>query len=606
MKGWEVKRLGEVSDFQGGSQPPKSKFISEPRPGYVRFIQIRDFKSDKHVVYIPNSKNNKICSEADIMIGRYGASVGQIHRGKAGAYNVALIKTKPNERIIDKDYFFNFLNSTLFQDPLMTVAARSAQAGFSKEDIAPFAVPLPPLPEQRRIVAILDEAFAGLATMRAHAEANLKNARALFDSHLNAIFSQRGEGCVETTLAATCSINSRLVDPREDKYLDLPHLGAGNMVSKTGEMIEIKTAREEKLISGKFLFDRDTVLYSKIRPYLMKACKPDFEGLCSADVYPLTPQPKKLDRNFLFHLLMSEEFTLYSITGSDRAGMPKVNRDHLFAYRFCLPSIEDQRNFGHTLDSLAFEAKRLESLYRAKLAAIDELKQSILNQAFTGELTKEIAPAIVTPAIKSQAANDNRQTTAMVLALAFERHKRANRDKSLGHVKAQKILHMVEAEAGFDLGRTPRRDAAGPNDFQHMLAAEEWAESAKHFSFTKIGEGYTFKPLSNFDVLTAAARKIAPTTLAQINRIIDLFIPMDMQQSEVFATVYAAWNNLVIEGKPVTDDAIIRAAREDWHPSKIAIPRTRFTDALRDLRAKGCTPTGQGRFVAASAQATLL
>lgn len=254
-------------------------------------------------------------------------------------------------------------------------------------------IPLPPLEEQRRIVAILDEAFAGLAVMRQHAEVNLKNARALFDSHLNAIFSQRGEGWVETTLEATCSIKSKLVDPRQAEFIDLPHLGAGNMISKTGEMVEIKTAREEKLISGKFLFDNNTVLYSKIRPYLMKACAPDFEGLCSADVYPLTPLTGKLDRKFLFHLLMSEDFTAYAIQGSDRAGMPKVNRDHLFAYRFWLPEIEDQRRLGRVLDSLVNETTHLESLYRQKLAAIDELKQSILHRAFSGQLTREAIAA---------------------------------------------------------------------------------------------------------------------------------------------------------------------------------------------------------------------
>lgn len=248
-------------------------------------------------------------------------------------------------------------------------------------------VDFPPLDEQRRIVAVLDEAFAGLAVMRAKTQANLANARALFDSHLNAIFSQKGEGWVETTLEATCSINSKLVDPREAEYLDLPHLGAGNMVSKTGEMVDIKTAREEKLISGKFLFDHRTVLYSKIRPYLMKACMPDFMGLCSADVYPLTPKAGKLDRSFLFHLLMSEDFTAYAIQGSDRAGMPKVNRDHLFAYHFWLPPIDEQIRYSETLDALAIETTLLESLYRQKLAAIDELKQSLLQKAFAGELT---------------------------------------------------------------------------------------------------------------------------------------------------------------------------------------------------------------------------
>ena len=99
-EGWKNVNLGQVSDFQGGSQPPKSTFIDEPRDGYIRLLQIRDFKSDHRAVYITVSKKNRTCKSDDIMIGRYGASVGQIHRGKAGVYNVALIKTIPNEKLI--------------------------------------------------------------------------------------------------------------------------------------------------------------------------------------------------------------------------------------------------------------------------------------------------------------------------------------------------------------------------------------------------------------------------------------------------------------------------------------------------------------------------
>ena len=94
--GWPTVTLGEICEFQGGSQPPKSQFISEPADGYVRLLQIRDFKSDSKAIYIPESTKNRICSSDDIMLARYGASVGQIHRGKGGAYNVALIKTIPN------------------------------------------------------------------------------------------------------------------------------------------------------------------------------------------------------------------------------------------------------------------------------------------------------------------------------------------------------------------------------------------------------------------------------------------------------------------------------------------------------------------------------
>ncbi|MCJ7502536.1 MAG: restriction endonuclease subunit S, partial [Acidobacteriia bacterium] len=150
--------------------------------------------------------------------------------------------------------------------------------------------------------------------------------------------------------------------------------------------VELKTAREEGLISGKFLFDESMVLYSKIRPYLMKVARPDFNGLCSADMYPLAPLPSEITRDYLFHLLLSKRFTDYAIQGSARAGMPKVNREHLFEFKVWLPTVKKQKELAAKLDELREETQRLESLYQRKLAALEELKKSLLHQAFTGRL----------------------------------------------------------------------------------------------------------------------------------------------------------------------------------------------------------------------------
>ncbi|PQJ94773.1 restriction endonuclease subunit S [Chromatium okenii] len=236
------------------------------------------------------------------------------------------------------------------------------------------------------MVAILDQAFAGIATAKANAEQNLKNARALFESHLQSVFTERGEGWVEKKLGDICSITSRLVDPRKDNFIDLIHVGAGNIESKKGCFVDLKTAREEGLISGKFLFDKSMVLYSKIRPYLMKVARPDFNGLCSADMYPLMPFPNEITRDYLFHLLLCKSFTDYAVQGSARAGMPKVNREYLFEYRSWLPDLKNQVQFTLQFDTLHKETQHLESIYQRKLTALDDLKKSLLNQAFSGNL----------------------------------------------------------------------------------------------------------------------------------------------------------------------------------------------------------------------------
>jgi type I restriction enzyme S subunit len=113
-EGGPTKQLGEVCGFQGGSQPPKSEFVYEHKPGYVRFLQIRDYASEKHLTYIPESSKNRLCNADDIMIGRYGASVGKILTGRAGAYNVALVKRIPDLRLLERNFFLKYLASRAF------------------------------------------------------------------------------------------------------------------------------------------------------------------------------------------------------------------------------------------------------------------------------------------------------------------------------------------------------------------------------------------------------------------------------------------------------------------------------------------------------------
>lgn len=183
-----VHALGDEVGFQGGSQPPKSEFIYKPQEGYVRFLQIRDFKRDDKATYIPLSRKNRTCEEQDIMLGRYGASVGNVLTGRAGAYNVALIKTIPSGTL-DPGYFYFYLLSRFFQVPLLNVAARSAQDGFSKEDISGFLLPLPNLNKQKAIAAKLKELQWQASTLETTYQQKLAELSALKQSLLGAAFT---------------------------------------------------------------------------------------------------------------------------------------------------------------------------------------------------------------------------------------------------------------------------------------------------------------------------------------------------------------------------------------------------------------------------------
>jgi restriction endonuclease S subunit len=153
--GQEVKlrALGDICHFVGGSQPDKSEFVYEPRDGYIRLVQIRDFKSDDHMTYVPKKSVKKFFCEDDIMIGRYGPPLFQVFRGLSGAYNVALMKAVPNEELVTKDYLFYLLQCEEILKFVESNSQRSAgQSGVNTERLDGFQIAIPDKTEQTVIV----------------------------------------------------------------------------------------------------------------------------------------------------------------------------------------------------------------------------------------------------------------------------------------------------------------------------------------------------------------------------------------------------------------------------------------------------------------------
>lgn len=151
-KKWPVHLMGEIIEFKGGNQPPKSDFIFEPKQGYIRLVQIRDFKSDKYATYIPQEKAKRTFEVDDVMIARYGPPVFQILRGLSGSYNVALMKASPKENI-RKGFIFYLLQLPEYHDVVVKNSERTAgQTGVNLELLNKFNVPLPPIYYQDEIL----------------------------------------------------------------------------------------------------------------------------------------------------------------------------------------------------------------------------------------------------------------------------------------------------------------------------------------------------------------------------------------------------------------------------------------------------------------------
>jgi type I restriction enzyme S subunit len=157
---WSATSIGAVASFSGGAQPPRSTFKFVPSIGFVRLIQIRDYKTDEFATFIPESMARKQCTADDIMIGRYGPPIFQILRGLDGAYNVALIKVTPSTKI-DRQYLYYVLKQdSLFQLIDSLSRRTSGQSGVEMPALKAFGLPLPPRPEQRAIAGVLSDVDA--------------------------------------------------------------------------------------------------------------------------------------------------------------------------------------------------------------------------------------------------------------------------------------------------------------------------------------------------------------------------------------------------------------------------------------------------------------
>jgi type I restriction enzyme, S subunit len=168
-------------------------------------------------------------------------------------------------------------------------------------------------------------------------------------------------------------------DPRIAPYSKMLHVGPDNIAEGSGRLLECKTAEELKLISGKYLFSDRHVLYSKIRPYLRKAALPTFEGICSADMYPLRPKDGSLIREFLYYWLLSAPFTTQAVSFQDRTGIPKINRQQLESTWVLVPPLREQQAIAHVLRTV----QRAKEATERVIAATRQLKASLTRHLFT-------------------------------------------------------------------------------------------------------------------------------------------------------------------------------------------------------------------------------
>lgn len=192
LERWQEYTFSDVVKIIGGSQPPKAEFKYEEQDGYIRLIQIRDYRSDNYKVFIPLTRAKRFVEKNDVMIGRYGPPIFQILRGLEGAYNVALMKAVPKAEVLDNDYLYWFLKNYKLYNFIEAGSDRTAgQSGVNKKHLESYPVILPPIHEQQEIVRRVEQLFAYADTI----EKQVNNALARVNNLTQSILAKafRGE-----------------------------------------------------------------------------------------------------------------------------------------------------------------------------------------------------------------------------------------------------------------------------------------------------------------------------------------------------------------------------------------------------------------------------
>ena len=268
------------------------------------------------------------------------------------------------------------LGDPQFQAAASLLATGTTERRRLKEaDFLSISIMWPPIAEQRRIVDVIESVDTYIAALEERAEI----ARTARSALLHDLLSNPGPDWVETTFGKICSIDAQLVDPKKPEYRDLPHLAIEKIESRTGRIFPLASASDDGVISSKFLFNKNEVVYSKIRPELRKACRPGFAGLASADAYPLRPV-NGCSAEFLLALILSEEFSQMAVERSARTKMPKLNRVDLFSIPVQLPPLSDQLRIAELL----VDFENLETGVSAILNRSRRLRNALLSDLLSG------------------------------------------------------------------------------------------------------------------------------------------------------------------------------------------------------------------------------
>lgn len=372
--GWKIIPMGQLCSISSGESDTQDA-VEDGQ--YAFFDRSKTIKRSSRFLYD---------CEALIIPGEGKEFLPRHFKGKFDLHQraYALFDFKPE---LDVRFLYYLLHHR--SDYLPSVAVGATVKSLRRRHFEELPVPLPPLAEQKRIVALLDEAFAGIDEAKAKASASLENGIALFHSYLNSVFAHCGETWIEKPLNEVL-VKTETIDPArtpraEFDYIDVSSVSKEELVVQQAQRLLGKDApsRARKLVRA------NDVIFATIRPTLRRiAIVPaELDGqVCSTGYFVLRPKGE-IDHRWVFYFLQTDTFLAEMERLQKGASYPAVTDNDVRSQMIPVPSLGTQKEALEKLDDLRKETLTVSKLYEKKVLNLTELKSALLAQAFAGELT---------------------------------------------------------------------------------------------------------------------------------------------------------------------------------------------------------------------------
>ena len=375
-----MAKLGDFYKITSGGTPSRSH-EEYYENGSIPWVKTGDLKSkylfqteEKISELGINNSSARIYPANTVLFAMYGATIGATSILKINAAtNQACAAFVPREDILP-EYLYAFLESR--KERFIKDAVGGAQPNLSASYLKSVRFDCISLEKQKNVTRVLNRVY-NLISLRKQQLAKLDELVSAKFVEMFGNFKNNSKNWPIVKFDELAKIDGNMTTDYE-KYADYPHIGIDSIEKETGELKGYRTVKEDGVVSGKYIFTPQHIIYSKIRPNLNKVALPDFEGLCSADAYPILPNPKNCNRIFLALTMRSDYFLDYILQFSARTNLPKVNRKEIAGFSMPLPPLSLQNDFATFVERVSQQKQTVQQ----SLEKLELMKKALMQEYF--------------------------------------------------------------------------------------------------------------------------------------------------------------------------------------------------------------------------------